>query len=294
MHQEVRDLAELSRRDVTYNVAYLAMTWAVMAGAITLVKLHPTWVTVAVAFVVVAARQQALLNLEHECVHSHLLRTRRANERLGVLCASVVGSPFYAARARHLAHHRLLATEQDPDAELHRGPDKSTRAGLMRHFALGLLGGYAVMVLVSGSKTTVDAATRRRDRRNLVIWQLALVAALWGAVGWWAYPVLWLAPLLTLTAACHLLRNFCEHAILTEEEEGHANRLISIRSNALERFIVAPFFMNYHAEHHLFPGVPAQHLPEVQRRLSTSSLAPQRLLRGSYVGALARHVSALD
>jgi fatty acid desaturase len=52
--------------------------------------------------------------------------------------------------------------------------------------------------------------------------------------------------------------------------------------------------MNYHAEHHLFPGVPAQHLPEVQRRLSTSSRAPQRLLRGSYVGALARHVSALD
>src|SRR2546429_562345 len=168
MHQEVRDLAELSRGDVTYNLAYLAMTWAVMAGATALVKLHPTWVTIAIAFVVVAARQQALLNLEHECVHSHLLRTRRANERLGVLCASVVGSPFYAARARHLAHHRLLATDQDPDAELHRGPDKSTRAGLVRHFALGLLGGYAVMVLVSGSKTTVDAATRRRDRRNLV------------------------------------------------------------------------------------------------------------------------------
>ena len=36
LHQEVRDLAELSRRDVIYNFAYLVATWAVIAGAITL------------------------------------------------------------------------------------------------------------------------------------------------------------------------------------------------------------------------------------------------------------------
>ena len=51
--------------------------------------------------------------------------------------------------------------------------------------------------------------------------------------------------------------------------------------------------MNYHAEHHLFPGIPARHLPEVQRRLSAATSAPARLLRGSYLGALARHLAAL-
>src|SRR5438309_1420832 len=70
--------------------------------------------------------------------------------------------------------------------------------------------------------------------------------------GWWAYPLLWLLPLGTLTATMHMVRNFCEHAISDDEAAAHGDRLISIRSNPIERALIAPFYMNYHAEHHLF------------------------------------------
>jgi fatty acid desaturase len=291
--EEVRIRAGLTRWALAGNVVYLLATWAVALGGIAVFWTWPSWPTLVFAFVLVAARQQALLNIEHECVHGKFVRRKRWNEVVGVLTASAVGSPFYSARARHLAHHRLLATDDDPDAELHRGDDKATKLGLLRHFVLGVLGAYAFMVLVSKSSTSVNRAMWARDRWNLVWAQLGMLGLLWGLFAWWVYPVLWLAPVVTLTAGAHLLRNFCEHAVVEGEEAEHADRLISIRSNPVERFVVAPFFMNYHAEHHLFPWVPARRLPDVQRRLAARPDAPARLMRGSYLGALVRHVRAL-
>src|SRR5204862_2268756 len=81
-----------------------------------------------VAFLLISSRQQGLLNVEHDCVHGNFVPGRRWNELVAVaFAASACGSPFFARRARHLAHHRLLGTDRDPDARLHRGPDKERR-----------------------------------------------------------------------------------------------------------------------------------------------------------------------
>lgn len=294
LRQVVRDLAGLSRWDLACNLGYLAVAWALIVSVIGLFAARPSPVTFVIAFVVVAARQQALLNVEHDCTHGIFVAGKRWNDRVAVgLCASQCGSPYHAARARHLAHHRLLATDGDPDGELHGGADKMTPGGLVRHFAVGLVGGYALSVLFSKPERDADPTARMLDGRNIVVAQLILFGLLTLAFGWWAYPLLWLAPLVTLTAGAHLLRNFAEHAIVGNEEDDHADRLISIRSNPLERFVVAPFNMNYHSEHHLFPFVPARKLPELQRRLASREEIPSRLFRGSYLGALAHYVRGL-
>jgi fatty acid desaturase len=74
----------------------------------------------------------------------------------------------------------------------------------------------------------------------------------------------------------------------------HANRLITIRSNLLERGLVSPYFMNYHAEHHLLPSVPAPRLKELQRRVDGREDSPPVLVRRSYSGALRHYLSALS
>jgi fatty acid desaturase len=48
--------------------------------------------------------------------------------------------------------------------------------------------------------------------------------------------------------------------------------------------------MNYHAEHHLLPSVPAPRLRELQKRLSGHGEVPPVLVRSSYGGAI-RHVA---
>lgn len=290
-------LDRLSRRLVAYNVGYLALSWAVALGAIGLFWAHPAWYTLVLAFTLVSSRQQALLNCEHECVHRKFLPSRRWNDLVGTyLCAAPVGSPFGAARARHLSHHRLVGTAEDPDRDLHSGDDKRTRSGLLRYFAGALLGGYAGMVLMGPRAPHAAAATAsaRRDLASLVVSQAAIAAGLTVAFSWWVYPALWLAPLATVTALCHLVRSFVEHAITDAETEAHANRLITIRSNLIERGLVSPYFMNYHAEHHLLPSVPAPRLSQVKERLTDRTDTPPVLERSSYGGAIRRYMRALQ
>jgi fatty acid desaturase len=133
----------------------------------------------------------------------------------------------------------------------------------------------------------------RRDFTSIVLAQAVLFGGLTLLCSWWVYPLLWALPLGTVTVMFHLIRSFVEHAITDSETVEHENRLITISSNWLERAIVAPYFMNYHAEHHLAPSVPAMRLRELQRHLDKRSDTPPMLVRASYMGALSRYVRSL-
>jgi fatty acid desaturase len=293
---DTRDMIGVTPGLLAYNIAYLALAWIIAIAAIGLFWLYPAWYTFALAFLIVSSRQQALLNVEHECVHRKFVNSRVWNERIGrYLCAGPVGSPFSAAQARHLSHHRLLGTPEDPDHDLHAGERLRTRGGLVRHFVGGLIGGYAGMVLM-GPRIPDSPETPKsklRDLSSLVLCQGLIAAGLTLAFDWWVYPALWLAPLATATVFCHLLRSFVEHAITDDETREHSNRLITIRSNLLERELVAPYKMNYHAEHHLIPSVPAPRLKRLQKRLRERSDTPSTLDRSSYGTAVLRYARSL-
>jgi len=292
-----RDIIPVTPRLIAYNFAYLALVWGLALGAIALFWAYPAWYTFALAFLVVSSRQQALLNVEHECQHGKFVASRRWNTLIGRwMVAAAVGSPYEAARARHLSHHRLLSTAEDPDHDLHSGPGKRTRKGMFKHFIGGMLGGYAGMVLMGPPRKDgppLDPASRGRDVLSLGVVQLVLAAGLTLAFDWWVYPALWLLPLVTATVLSHLVRSFVEHAVTDDEVPAHANRLITIHSNLVERFIVAPYGMNYHAEHHLIPTVPAPRLRQLQQRLSERDDLPPVLVRSSYGQAMRRYVGAL-
>lgn len=231
-------------------------------------------------------------------MHRKFLPRKRWNDLVGRwLCAAPVGSPFGSAKVRHLTHHRLLGSAEDPDRELHEGPDKRTRGGLAWHFVGGVLGGYAGMVLLGppDRSTARGAGSARADLIAIGLVQAALATGLTVAFAWWVYPALWLAPLVTFTVGCHLLRSFVEHAITdSEKATAHVNRLITIRSNLLERSLVSPYYMNYHAEHHLNPAVPAPRLGELQQRLADRDDTPPVLLRSSYGQAVRRYARSLS
>jgi fatty acid desaturase len=290
---QVRALSTLRSRDKVSNFAYLASNWLIIVAAAVAAAAWPRWWLLVIAFLVISSRQQALLNIEHDCVHTSFTRDRRGDLFVGVvLTASPCGSPWHATKARHLAHHRLITTTDDPDLPLHDTADKATPRALAKYFGLALMGGYALLVLLRGSPSSVSRSAKLRDLRNLALTQSVLWVARGLLLGWWVYPVLWVLPLLTLTTVCHLLRSFIEHAVLTTELPAHDNLLVSITSNPVERSFVAPFNMNYHAEHHLYPAVPARRLPEVRTALE-STPEPPRLLRTAYLTALVRYARSL-
>jgi fatty acid desaturase len=58
------------------------------------------------------------------------------------------------------------------------------------------------------------------------------------------------------------------------------------RANFLERLFIAPYYVNYHLEHHLLFYIPCYNLPRVHRILSESRHAARMELQPGYLAVL--------
>ena len=83
---------------------------------------------------------------------------------------------------------------------------------------------------------------------------LFVVLALAGA--WWAYPLLWLLPLMTWMMVITRIRNIAEHAVVPDSNDPLRNTRTT-RAGLLERAFIAPYYVNYHLEHHCCSTCPA-------------------------------------
>ena len=81
---------------------------------------------------------------------------------------------------------------------------------------------------------------------------------------WWAYPLLWLVPLFTWQMVITRIRNIAEHAVVPDSHDPLRNTRTT-HANFLERLFIAPYYVNYHLEHHLLFYIPCYNLPRVHR-----------------------------
>jgi fatty acid desaturase len=285
------DPRELARPSSWRAMLEIGVTWALIGAAIAAYLRWPRWWSFLAAFVFVASRQYALLILLHDAFHALLHPNRRVNDLLGGLTLGApCGSAYWPSRSVHLEHHRCLGEADDPELFLHSaGPPREKRAlpRLLWHFLRLVLGDQALHTHL-GSKASANASLMTRLRRvargmiPVVIAQLALVMLFVIAGSWSTYLTLWVLPLLTLPVLFNGIRAFCDHANVTDEPGGKDHRLVTYRSSPPERFFIAPFHMNYHAEHHLFPYVPHYRLPALRRRIEQAVMASAIQWRGGY------------
>jgi fatty acid desaturase len=272
-----------------------ARTWiAVAVVALVCRRLaHPlAW---AAGAILVAGLQNNLMVLWHHSIHHNMHPLRRVNDWIGRwLLISPMGQPFGLMRRAHIDHHAHLGRPQDPDRwyydlDLHG----RRRSGiLLGWLALNCLGGLVVPQVrkaFTGRRDraadpgTARAQRDRADRLAVVVAQGVLFGAFWVLCGaWWGYFVLWALPAVTLGGGLNCLRTALEHA----DPSDPPHRDFSFRSNALERFFVAPFHMNYHWEHHLLMTVPYYQMPSLRRLLLERGRYGDGRLVGSYLGRL--------
>ena len=102
------------------------------------------------------------------------------------------------------------------------------------------------------------------------------------AFWYWAVWVLAMATWLPLVTR---IRNIAEHACTSTGEDpfSHAR---TTRANAIERLLIAPYWVNYHAEHHLFMYLPCYHLPEAHRLLIEKGLIQRMEVRPGYLDVM--------
>ncbi|MBS0640197.1 MAG: fatty acid desaturase family protein [Proteobacteria bacterium] len=268
-------LASLRTRVEWKGIALILHAWAVILAAVALVALFPNPLTYVLAVMVIGSRQLGLAILMHDGAHGCFSRNERRNMALSQwFCAWPIFADTLAYRRYHLAHHAHTQQPNDPDLVL-SAPFPITRASYRRKFWRDITGrtGYAqrkAQLMNALGDPAWPLLQRLRHFRTMLGPQTAANAVLWAGFAlagvWWAYPLLWLVPLLTWMMVITRIRNIAEHAVVPASDDPFRNTRTTL-ANLVERAFIAPYFVNYHLEHHLMFYVPCYNLPRLHRIL---------------------------
>jgi fatty acid desaturase len=257
----------------------VAHAWALILGSMALFVWWPNPLTFVLAAVVIGARQLGLAILMHDAAHGLLFRNRHLNESVATwLCAAPVFTSLQLYRPYHLAHHRHTQQPEDPDLGL-SAPFPITRKSLWRKVGRDLSGRTAYQRRLEQFRRGLA-----KESKAFIV-NLVLLGGL-SAIGyWWLYPLLWLLPLATWYQLVSRVRNIAEHAMVPDNDDPLRNTRTT-RANLLERLFVAPYWVNYHLEHHLFMFVPCWRLPAAHRALLAQGLRPAMEIQPGYAAVL--------
>src|ERR1044071_10431749 len=288
------ELAALRERVEWKGIALIAHAWVVILGSIALVAIFPNPLTYIIAVILIGSRQLGLAILMHDGAHGCLSRNEKRNLFLSQwFCAYPVFAETLAYRRYHLTHHARTQQEDDPDLVL-SAPFPITKASYRRKFARDITGLTAyeqrkAQILNALGERAWPLAQRLRHFGKKLGAQLAVNAVLFAALAragvWWAYPLLWLVPFMTWMMVITRIRNIAEHAVVPDSDDPLRNTRTT-RAGFLERLFIAPYYVNYHLEHHLLFYVPCYNLPRVHKILSRGAYAGRMEVQPNYAAVL--------
>lgn len=241
---------------------------------------HPVaWV---VAFVLMGRAHAQFASLMHEAAHRLLFSNKRINDFVGNwLLGYPVMTSTQAYRRVHMAHHRREFGPDEPDVPLYANYPV-TRASLRRKLVRDATGRTGLKLLRGQMRGFRSPDARvRRTLWKMVLVQVVIVALFTLSGHWWMYPVMWVAPYLTMWRVINRLRSIAEHGGLREDDDRRYTTH-SVRQHPVAMFLMVPYKIGFHMAHHVDAGVPFRHLPEYHRLLHRANYLDDRLEYPSY------------
>jgi fatty acid desaturase len=233
-----------------------------------------------VGIFIVGTRQHALGIMAHEGTHYLVARKKFWNDLLSNwLAAYSLTYPVEGYRTNHLIHHRLLDTPHDPErASIDNFPQDWTYPLPKRRFFLMLLrdivGVYQIQTAKLAKYIWVIPGGRLRHVFKVALFHGIVIAVALMTGYLWTYLLLWLVPLITVALLCFRLRTAAEHSALHRPEKRYVRRevdtMVTTRTTIgcpIMRFLLAPYHMSFHIEHHLYPSVPVFRLRALHKVL---------------------------
>lgn len=295
-------LHEVKQRSDAWGIWLVAFNWGVIFAAMALFAIWPNPLTFLVAVAIIGARQLGLAILMHDGAHGVLAESPRLNMVLSQwLCAYPMLAETMAYRRYHLTHHMNTQQEADPDLVLSK-PFPITRKSFRRKIIRDLTGqtGYQqrkaqILNALGPDDLPWDKRIDRLASKlgRAIFMNVVLFALLALAGQWHLYFLLWLVPFLTWHQAVTRIRNIAEHAMVPDNDDPFRNARTT-KAGPLMRLLVAPNYVNYHVEHHLFMWVPCYRLPKLHRFLIENGHGHRMEIRDSYFEVLRMATSRPD
>ena len=141
--------------------------------------------------------------------------------------------------------------------------------------------------LIAGNVLTLPEL--RHLRRVSGLRGAGLVLHAWAMI---IYLLLWLVPLATWYQVVTRVRDIAEHALASEDHDPLRNTR-RVLAGFLARTFVAPYWVNYHLEHHLLVFVPCWKLRETHALLVAKGYRPRMEVAPSYAAVIRRATSSV-
>jgi len=294
---EIFALRQLSPGRSTWMIVHC---WGVILATWAAAVVWPYPWVIGPAILIIGARQLGLAIISHDGAHFLLYKNRRLNDWVceWLLNRPLLGASVIPYRTYHLNHHRFTQQPNDPDLPL-SAPFPITRSSFRRKALRDLSGqtGFkqtAQTIRGAFGKASDPPTVRlmrgaRRLGPNLAI--NAVFLGGFAAVGQpWLYVLLWIVPDLTWHMFISRVRNIGEHGAVPDNDDRLRNTR-TVHANWLERALIAPYFVNYHLEHHLLVSCPAYRLAQAHALLIRKGFGPRMETKPSYPAMLAHAVS---
>lgn len=278
--------APLAARSSWLGLACVAGAWALIVAAAAMFIVWPNPLTYILAVMIIGARQLGLAILMHDAAHGALHSNQKINDWVGEwLCAAPVGARLISYRNYHLKHHKFTEQLEDPDLAL-SAPFPISRQSLWRKIVRDLTGQTALKQrraqLFGGCKDgeVVNASTWHFLLTNALLLGICIASGYW-----WAYPALWLVPLATWFQFITRIRNIGEHAVVDTKDDPFTHARTTL-ANPIERLLLAPYWVHFHGEHHVFMHVPCYRLERMHRLLMEKGYWSRMRIAGGYAEVL--------
>ncbi|MBN8606513.1 MAG: fatty acid desaturase family protein [Caulobacterales bacterium] len=278
--------ARVSAKSSWRGLALVACAWGLIIAAGAMFVMWPNPLTYLLAVMLIGARQLGLAILMHDAAHGALHPNTKINDWVGEwLCAAPVGGRLESYRAYHLRHHRFTEQPEDPDLAL-SAPFPITRGSLWRKILRDLTGQTFLKqrgAQLFGNRKPGEIVNP--TTAHFLLTNALLFGALALAGYWWTYPALWIVPMATWLPLVTRLRNIAEHACVRAQEDPFTHARTTL-ANPIERLLIAPFWVHYHAEHHVFMHVPCYRLPALHDALMNKGYWSRMKIAPGYVSVL--------
>ncbi|MES1989712.1 MAG: fatty acid desaturase family protein [Pseudomonadota bacterium] len=265
-------LAIVRKRSDVRGVFYVLHAWVVIFAMMGLFVWAPNPITFLAAVIVIGGRQLGLSILMHDGAHGVLCENPKLNMFVSQwLCAYPMMADTNSYRRYHLTHHANTQQKGDPDLIL-SAPFPITKKSFRRKMIRDLTGqtGYQqrkAQILNALGKPDWPLEQRLKNYWNRLgratLAQMAIFAILAASGHWYLYFALWLLPLLTWQQTITRVRNIAEHAMVPDNDDDFRNARTT-KANWLARMVLAPYWVNYHVEHHLMMWIPCYNLPKAR------------------------------
>ena len=278
---------QLTARSSWKGMALVLHCWAVIAAAIAAGVIWP--LSIPLMVLLIGNRQLGLFILMHDAAHGLLHANRRINDRLA---RWFCGSELTIYRPYHLQHHRFVQQSEDPDLVL-SAPFPVTPGSLRRKIIRDLTGQTFFKQRFGQLADKLKGRQRGESPWPLIASEVVhqrvflisngLGLALFSAAGLgWAWLLMWLLPMATWLPLVSRLRNIAEHALIAQNGTDPLRHARTTRANWLERLFIAPYWVNYHGEHHMFTQIPCWSLPHAHRLLTERRVTERMEVQPGY------------